>query len=117
MNGCILGTMPFYQFRLLNMSTAQLVIILPLTALLEFVDDAKKLHVFKLCGITSSWNWPLTPKDARLLLSADNIANACCPDRPGAAPTLSCMDGNYGGNLGKVYGNELPMTSRNRSKK
>ncbi|KXH45673.1 hypothetical protein CNYM01_07103 [Colletotrichum nymphaeae SA-01] len=74
----------------------QLVGILPLTALIEFIEEAAKLHVFELSGLTPAWCWPISPKGARLLLSTDDTTNACCLDRPGAWPTLHCMDTKFG---------------------
>ncbi|KAK1718249.1 hypothetical protein BDP67DRAFT_504976 [Colletotrichum lupini] len=74
----------------------QLVGILPLTALIESIEEAAKLHVFELSGLTPAWCWPISPKGARLLLSTDDTTNACCLDRPGAVHTLHCMDTKFG---------------------
>ncbi|KAK1453449.1 hypothetical protein CMEL01_05108 [Colletotrichum melonis] len=70
--------------------------ILPLTALIEFIEEAAKLHVFELSELTPAWCWPISPKGARVLLSTDDTTNACCLDRPCAVPTLHCMDAKFG---------------------
>ncbi|CAI7638160.1 unnamed protein product [Penicillium bialowiezense] len=75
---------------------AQLVSILPLCALIEFSEEALKLHIFELAGLIPLWSWPISPRGARLLLSSDSSIDACCLDRPGASPELHCMDGKYG---------------------
>ncbi|CBF75900.1 hypothetical protein AN3553.2 [Aspergillus nidulans FGSC A4] len=88
--------MPLFWLPPLPEWAAQLVSILPLCALIEFSEEALKLHVFELAGLIPLWSWPVSPKGARLLLSSDNSIDACCLDRPGASPELHCMDGKYG---------------------
>lgn len=90
--------MPKIRFPPLPTWTEQLAGFLPLSTLLEFTNDAIKLHVFELCGLLPSWCWPVTVKGAQLLLSNDDTTDACCLDRPGANPILYCMDGKYGDN-------------------
>ena len=70
--------------------------ILPLSALIEFIDVATKLHVFELNGSVPLWSWPVTPAGARLLLSTEDTSNACCLDRPTRSVDLHCIDGRYG---------------------
>jgi hypothetical protein len=86
----------------------QLANILPLGALLEFVDIEKKLHILELSGFCPYWNWPLTPQGARLLLSDEDTTDACCLDRDGRAPVLHCMDCKFG----NAYPSSAPTTIR-----
>ena len=74
----------------------QLMSILPLSALIEFIDVITKLHVFELNGSVPLWSWPVTPPGARLLLSPEDGTNACCLDRPTRRADLHCIDGRYG---------------------
>ena len=84
----------------------QLMGILPLSALVEFIDVATKLHVFELNGSVPLWSWPITPAGARLLLSTEDISNACCLDRPTRSFDLHCIDGRYG----NYYPSCIPTT-------
>ncbi|ORY05584.1 hypothetical protein BCR34DRAFT_632964 [Clohesyomyces aquaticus] len=92
----------------LQMWGQQLANILPLAALLEFVDVEKKLHMLELSGFCPMWNWPLTPVGARLLLSDQDTTDACCLDRDNRVPVLHCMDGKYG----DAYPSSAPATLR-----
>ena len=76
----------------------QLAGILPLCALIEFIDIATKLHVFQLNRSVPIWNWPVTPAGARLLLSSrgSSADEACYLDQAGQSPVLHCIDGRYG---------------------
>ena len=76
----------------------QLAGILPLCALIEFIDNATKLHVFQLNRSVPIWNWPVTPAGARLLLSSGGTSadEACHLDQAGQSPVLHCIDGRYG---------------------
>ena len=77
----------------------QLAGILPLCALVEFVDVATKLHIFELNRAVPIWNWPVSPAGARLLLSSDGSTatdDACYLDQVGNSPVLHCIDGRYG---------------------
>ena len=74
----------------------QLMGILPLSAFIEFVDVATRLHVFELNGSVPLWSWPITPAGARLLLSTGDTGNACYLDRPTHSFDLHCIDGRYG---------------------
>ncbi|OJD34033.1 uncharacterized protein BKCO1_2600092 [Diplodia corticola] len=88
----------------------QLAHILPLAVFVEFVDASLKLHGFQLNGLTPLWNWPITPKDARLLLSTEDSSAACYLDRansPGHA-ALQCIDGRHG----DCYQSNAPATVR-----
>jgi hypothetical protein len=86
----------------------QLAGILPLTALIEFIDLATKLHTFELSGAVSLWNWPITPAGARLLLSSRENIDACCLDHIENCTILHCIDGRYGDN----YPSSTPTTTR-----
>ena len=76
----------------------QLAGILPLCALVEFIDVATKLHIFELNRSVPIWNWPVTPTGARLLLSSGGSTadNECYLDQVGHSPVLHCIDGRYG---------------------
>ena len=76
--------------------TQQLAGILPLLALIEFIDVSVKLHLYELTGLIPLWNWPITPAGARLLLSSEDTYNACYLDRPSRSAVLHCIDGKYG---------------------
>jgi hypothetical protein len=80
--------------------------ILPLSALIEFVDVATELHAYQLRS-SVRWNWPVTPAGARLLLSEDDTS-ACCLDQPQRSIALQCLDGRYG----NQYPCSNPTTTR-----
>jgi hypothetical protein len=82
--------------------------ILPLCALIEFIDVATKLHIFELNGSVPLWSWPITPAGARLLLSTEDGTNACCLDRPLHSVDLHCIDGRHG----NFYPSHSPTTIR-----
>ena len=86
----------------------QLAGILPLSALIEFIDITAKLHTFELNGSVPLWSWPITPAGARLLLSTEDIRNACCLDRPTRSTNLHCIDGRHG----NLYPSHTPTTTR-----
>jgi hypothetical protein len=70
--------------------------ILPLSALIDFVDVPLKLHVFELVGGVPLWSWPITPAGSRLLLSNKATQEALCLDRFGHSTGLVGLDGRYG---------------------
>jgi len=82
--------------------------ILPLSALIEFIDIATKVHLFELNGSVALWNWPVTPPGARLLLSGEDTSDACCLDRIQRSIVLHCIDGRYG----DWYPSSTPTTTR-----
>lgn len=82
--------------------------VLPLSALIEFTNDAIKLHSYELSGRGLLWNWLVSPIGARLLLSNDSELNTCCLDNAGRTPPLHCIDGRSG-NLYSAYS---PFTIR-----
>jgi hypothetical protein len=86
----------------------QLAGIVPLSALVEFIDVATKLHIFELTGTVPIWNWPVTPTGARLLLSDEDTTDACCLDRVAHSVTLHCIDGRFG----DLYPSSTPTTTR-----
>lgn len=70
--------------------------ILPLSALIDFVDVPSRLHTYQLSGATPLWCWPVTPSGSRLLLSEKTNDATCCLDRHGRSESLTCLDGRYG---------------------
>lgn len=74
----------------------QLAGILPLSALIEFIDTPRLLHIFELTGAYPAWCFPVTPSGGRILLSDRKIEDCCYLDdfKPGYAPV--CLDGRYG---------------------
>lgn len=94
-----LSSMPTSLFVLPQLPewTRQLANVLPLAVFVEFIDVSLKLHVFELDGLIPLWSWPITPKDARILLSNKDTSAACCLDRPESGrKALQCIDGRYG---------------------
>lgn len=81
---------------------AELAGILPLSALIDFIEIPPKLHVLELTGSVPLWSWAITPSGSRLLLAKPNkVANKpsqqdCCMDQFGNAPTLEALDGRFG---------------------
>lgn len=104
----ILMTLPLILTPELPIWVQQLAGILPLSALVEFIDITTKLHTFELNGSVPLWSWPVTPAGARLLLSTEDIGNACCLDRPTRSINLHCIDGRYG----NFYPSYTPTTTR-----
>lgn len=86
----------------------QLAGILPFSALIEFIDVGVKIHLYELTGRIPLWNWPITPAGARLLLSSENIQDACCLDRPSRSVILHCIDCKFG----DPYPCNSPTTTR-----
>ncbi|KAK4140481.1 uncharacterized protein C8A04DRAFT_31977 [Dichotomopilus funicola] len=86
----------------------QLAGILPLTALVEFIDLPTKLHGFHLTGRVPLWNWPITPAGARLLTRTHENVDACCLDSFDRSTTLHCIDGRFG----DLYPSSTPTTTR-----
>lgn len=70
--------------------------ILPLSALIDFLDVPQALHVYQLTGLTPWWCWTVTPSASRLLLSEAWSSDFCCLDNFGYTPSLLCLDGRYG---------------------
>ncbi|KAI0906493.1 hypothetical protein F4823DRAFT_76024 [Ustulina deusta] len=103
-----------YQLKILNglFSThawsQQLAGILPLSALIDFLDVPRTLHIFELTGFVPAWCWPVTPSGSRLLLSPRSIEEPCCLDKFGNSQGLHCMDGRYG----DMYNAASPETIR-----
>lgn len=73
--------------------------ILPLSALIEFIDIPEKIHIFQLTGAVPLWSWPITPSGSRLLLSDQYTEQECYFDRYGKSMTLLALDGRYGDNF------------------
>ena len=74
----------------------QLAGILPLSAVIDFLNTPKVFHIFQLRGAVPAWCWPITPSGSRLLLASSASNDACFLDRyeNGAKPL--CLDGRYG---------------------
>jgi len=71
--------------------------ILPLSALIDFIDIPAKLHIFQLVGAAPLWSWPITPAGSRLLLSDDrDLQRHCYLDRYGNSVPLVALDGRFG---------------------
>lgn len=70
--------------------------ILPLSALIDFVDVPLKLHVHQLVSGVPLWSWPVTPAGSRLLLSKSVPQEGPCLDRFGRSASLEALDGRYG---------------------
>ena len=71
--------------------------ILPLSALIDFIDIPAKLHIFQLAGAAPLWSWPVTPAGSRLLLSDDSILRRICYlDRYSFSVPLIGLDGRFG---------------------
>jgi hypothetical protein len=86
----------------------QLAGILPLTALIEFIDLPTKLHTSELTGSVLLWDWPVTPAGARLLLRTLDNGDACCLDHEDRGSVLHCIDGRHG----DCYPSSAPTTTR-----
>jgi hypothetical protein len=99
---------PAFDLPSLSATVQQLAGILPLTALIEFIDLPKKLHGFDLTGRIPLWNWPITPIGARLLLQTRDNVEVCCLDSFDRSATLHCIDGRFG----DVYPSSAPTTTR-----
>ncbi|KAI1100208.1 hypothetical protein F4804DRAFT_319653 [Jackrogersella minutella] len=86
----------------------QLAGILPLSALIDFLDVPHALHIFELTGCIPLWCWPVTPSGSRLLLSPHSFEEPCCLDKFGNSQSLICLDGRYG----DMYNAASPETLR-----
>ncbi|KAI0530010.1 hypothetical protein GGR58DRAFT_272782 [Xylaria digitata] len=82
--------------------------ILPLSALLDFIDIPRTLHAYELNGAAPLWCWPITPAGSRLILSKHTTEDPCCLDKFGSSPSLICLDGRWG----DVYNAASPETLR-----
>lgn len=71
--------------------------ILPLSALVDFVNVPAVLHTYQLTGSIPLWCWPITPSGSRLLRAEARESDACCLDRFGNGPPVPiCLDGRFG---------------------
>lgn len=72
--------------------------ILPLSALIDFIDVPMKLHVYQLAGYVPLWSWPVTPAGSRFLLSAESRQESASFDRFGHSMHVipQALDGRYG---------------------
>lgn len=69
--------------------------ILPLSALIDFIDIPVKLHIFQLTGAVPLWSWPVTLLGSRLLLSDQYSEKDCYLDRYGSRMAFLAFDGQY----------------------
>lgn len=99
---------PLINLPMLPVWAQQLAGILPLSALIDFIDVPMKLHMFQLTGSDAFWNWTITPMGARLLLARQEPLASCCLDEDGSSAPLHCIDGRYG----DVYPSSHPKTLR-----
>jgi hypothetical protein len=74
----------------------ELAVILPLSALIDFLDVPRTLHTFQLTGNQPLWCWSITPSASRLLLSNRKVQYNCYLDDFGASLSPLCLDGRYG---------------------
>ncbi|OTA68493.1 hypothetical protein K449DRAFT_429349 [Hypoxylon sp. EC38] len=80
-----------------NSWVSELAGILPLSALIDFIDLPPKLHIIQLAGSALLWNSPITPAGSRLLLSDDRLMySSCYLDRYGNSISLLGLDGRFG---------------------
>jgi hypothetical protein len=81
-----------------NVWVAALAGILPLSALIDFIDVAQKLHILELVGAVPLWSWVITPSGSRLLLAKQRILGSrdCLQDQFGNTVALEVLDGRYG---------------------
>ncbi|KAI1490445.1 hypothetical protein F5X96DRAFT_694669 [Biscogniauxia mediterranea] len=81
-----------------NSWVSELAGILPLSALIEFIDLPPKLHIYQLAGFAALWNFPITPAGSRLLLSSKDsfLDPNCYLDHFGNSIGLLGLDGRYG---------------------
>lgn len=72
--------------------------ILPLSALIDFVDVPQKLHIHQLVSAVPHWSWPVTPAGSRLLLedAPTGTQQVCVLDRFGRSTGLEGLDGAFG---------------------
>ncbi|PYH74497.1 uncharacterized protein BO88DRAFT_409848 [Aspergillus vadensis CBS 113365] len=72
--------------------------ILPLSALIDFIDIPVKIHTLQVTGSCPLWSWAITPSGSRLLLSSDSNPNNKTPilDQYGNSISLTGIDGRFG---------------------
>lgn len=72
--------------------------LLPLSALIDFIEIPPKLHTLELTGAVPLWSWAITPSGSRLLLAKQEkfASQDCYQDRFGNTVALEALDGRYG---------------------
>jgi hypothetical protein len=93
----------FYASLKTHLWSQELAGILPLSALIDFLDVPMVLHIYQLTKAVPLWSWPITPSGARLLLARTTPYDVCLLDTFGSSPTPLCLDGRYG--------DKYPMTN------
>lgn len=91
---------------------SQLAGILPLSALIDFLDVPRILHVFELTGRMPLWCWTITPSGSRLLLAERGARDICCLDRFENGHKPLCLDGRFGDMYPMASGQTLNMCLR-----
>ena len=86
----------------------QLAGILPLSALIEFIDIGSKLHTAQLTGSIPIWQWAITPAGACLLFAVKPSEIECALDHPERSSILECFDTRHG----DAYPSSTPTTTR-----
>ena len=71
--------------------------ILPLSALIDFIEIPPKLHTLELTGAVLLWSWAITLSGSRLLLAKQEkfASQGCYKDRFGNTVALKVLDGRY----------------------
>lgn len=70
--------------------------ILPLSALVDFLNTPQALHVYQLTGLIPLWCWIITPSASRLLISQLWTSDFCFLDNFGHTQSLDCLDCRWG---------------------
>lgn len=70
--------------------------ILPLSAVIDFIDGPKALHLLQLRGNVPLWCWLVTPSASRILFDTDPTLPGCCLDITKASNAPICLDGRFG---------------------
>lgn len=75
---------------------SQLAGVLPLSALIDFLNTPKVFHILQLRGGIPIWCWPISPSASRLLLANHSRLDACWLDKFENGSKPVCLDGRYG---------------------
>jgi hypothetical protein len=81
-----------------NSWVGELAGILPLSALIDFIEILPKLHILELGGAVPLWSWTITPSGSRVLLATQKKFSSqdCYQDRFGNTVALEALDGRNG---------------------
>lgn len=89
-------TIDFYALLQTHDWIGELAGLLPISALLEFLDASHVFHLYQLTGATAWWCWPITPAGFRMLRARRVSDETCLLDDYDASTTPVCLDGRYG---------------------